>query len=86
MEKFGNVFSESKISSVSGNFTGTLTDGTQFGSALADLGDLDSNGSADFTVGAKLDDDGGTDRGAVWTVFMQQTKTDRHITLFDNKQ
>jgi hypothetical protein len=86
LERDGGIISEMKISSVSGNFTGTLTDGTQFGSALADPGDLDLDGTADIVTGAKLDDDGGTDRGAVWTLFMQQTKTDRHFTLFDNKQ
>jgi hypothetical protein len=86
MERDGGIISESKISSVTGNFTGTLTDGTQFGSALASPGDLDSNGAADLTVGAKLDDDGGADRGALWTLFMQQTKTDREITIFDDKQ
>jgi hypothetical protein len=86
MERDGGIISESKISSVTGNFTGTLTDGTQFGSALASPGDLDSNEAADLTVGARLDDDGGTDRGALWTLFMQQTKTDRKITIFDDKQ
>jgi hypothetical protein len=86
MERDGGIISESKISSVTGNFTGTLTDGTQFGSALASPGDLDGNDAADLTVGAKLDDDGGADRGALWTLFMQQTNTDREITIFDDKQ
>jgi len=86
METDGGIISESKISSVSGNFTGTLTDGTQFGSALANPGDLDLDGTIDIVTGAKLDDDGGADRGALWTLFMQQTKTDREITIFDDKQ
>ena len=86
MERDGGIISESKISSVSGNFTGTLTDGTQFGSALANPGDLDLDGTIDIVTGAKLDDDGGADRGALWTLFMQQTKTDREITIFDDKQ
>ena len=86
MERDGGIISESKISSVSGNFTGTLTDGTQFGSALANPGDLDLDGRIDIVTGAKLDDDGGADRGALWTSFMQQTKTDREITIFDDKQ
>jgi hypothetical protein len=86
MKSDGEIISESKISSVSGNFTGTLTDGTQFGSALANPGDLDLDGTVDIVTGAKLDDDGGADRGALWTLFMQQTKTDREITIFDDKQ
>ena len=85
MERDGGIISESKISSVSGNFTGTLTDGTQFGSALANPGDLDLDGTIDIVTGAKLDDDGGADRGALWTLFMQQSETDIDFTLFDNK-
>ena len=85
MERDGGIISESKISSVSGNFTGTLTDGTQFGSALANPGDLDLDGRIDIVTGAKLDDDGGADRGALWTLFMQQSETDIDFTLFDNK-
>ena len=86
MERDGGIISESKISSVSGNFTGTLTDGTQFGSALANPGDLDLDGTTDIVTGAKLDDDGGVDRGALWTLFMQRSETDRKITIFDDKQ
>jgi hypothetical protein len=86
LESSGGVFSESKISSNSGNFTGTLSDGTRFGSAIAYPGDLDLDGTGDIVTGARLDDDGGTDRGAFWTLFMQQTRVDRHITLFDNNQ
>jgi hypothetical protein len=86
MERDGEIISESKISSVSGNFTGTLTDGTQFGSALANPGDLDLDGTIDIVTGAKLDDDGGADRGALWTLFMQRSETDRKITIFDDKE
>jgi hypothetical protein len=86
LESSGGVFSESKISSNSGSFTGTLSDGTRFGSAIAYPGDLDLDGTGDIVTGARLDDDGGTDRGAFWTLFMQQTRVDRHITLFDNNQ
>jgi len=86
MESDGGIISESKISSVSGNFTGTLTDGTKFGSALANPGDLDLDGTIDIVTGAKLDDDGGVDRGALWTLFMQRSETDRKITIFDDKQ
>ena len=86
MESDGRIITETRISSVSGNFTGTLTDGTKFGSALANPGDLDLDGTIDIVTGAKLDDDGGADRGALWTLFMQQSKTDRKITIFDDKE
>jgi len=86
MDSNGEIISKSKISSTTGNFTGPLTDGNLFGNALADLGDLDLDGIRDFTAGAKLDDDGGVDRGALWTIFMQSTDTDIDFTLFDNKE
>jgi hypothetical protein len=83
MERDGEVISSSKISSTAGNFPGPLTDGNQFGSALANPGDLDADGNGDIAVGAMLDDDGGSDRGAVWILFMQRTETDIDFTLFD---
>jgi len=86
MDRNGEIISKSKISSTSGNFSGPLTDGDLFGSALADIGDLDLDGVTDIVAGAKLDDDGGVDRGALWTLFMQQSETDIDFTLFDNKE
>ena len=86
MENDGQIVSKTKISSTSGNFSGPLIDGDQFGSALADVGDMDRDGIADISVGANLDDDGGVDRGAVWTLFMQQTETEIENTFFDNRE
>jgi len=54
----GTVRFEQKISDTEGNFGGVLTD-DQFGSAVAELGDLDGNGVTDFVVGAREDNDGG---------------------------
>ena len=85
MESDGEIISKTKISSTSGDFTGTLTDGDLFGIALANIGDLNLDGIIDIAAGAKLDDDGGIDRGALWTLFMQPTETDIDFTLFDNK-
>ena len=64
------VGDEEKISATSGNFNGNLDNGDAFGSAVADLGDLESDGVRDLAVGAPFDDDGGNDRGAVWILFM----------------
>ncbi|UCB54601.1 MAG: FG-GAP repeat protein [Thiotrichales bacterium] len=86
MESDGEILSKQKISSTSGNFTGPLSDGVLFGSALANPGDLDQDGIIDIVAGAKLDDDGGIDRGALWTLFMQRPETDIDITLFDNRE
>ena len=66
----GWVLSHQKISDTEGGFTGTLDDFDYFGYAVASLGDLDGDGVGDLAVGAIGDDDGGTNRGAVWVLFL----------------
>ena len=78
MDDNGEVRSEIKISS-GNNFDGNLSDGDQFGHAVANIGDLDGDNINDITVGAPLDDDGGTDRGAVWVLFMKRAETDFNL-------
>jgi hypothetical protein len=73
LDDAGKVSADSRISSTKGNFGGKLSDGDQFGSAITGLGDLDGNGMPDLAVGAPLDDDGGTDKGAVWILFLKNT-------------
>jgi hypothetical protein len=70
----GRVLSHQKISSTAGGFTGDLNNEDQFGVA-ASLGDLDGDGVDDLAVGAVRDDDGGTDRGAVWVLFLNANGT-----------
>jgi len=65
-----SVGNEQKISVDSGFFNGDLNNGDQFGSAIADLGDLEADGVRDLAVGAPFDDDDGNDRGAIWVLFM----------------
>jgi hypothetical protein len=72
----GKVNSSSRISDIQGNFKGALSDNDQFGVAVADIGDLDGDGVKDIVTGANMDDDGGTDRGALWVLFMRKPKTD----------
>jgi len=60
------VSDEQKISANSGAFNGNLDNGDQFGSAIADTGDLEADGVRDLAVGAPFDDDDGNDRGAIW--------------------
>jgi len=61
------------ISKTSGNlysFT-TLADYERFGGAMAPLGDFDGDGVVDIVVGAPADDDGGTDAGSVYLLYLQ---------------
>jgi len=69
----GTVLGHQKISDTQGGFTGVLDNGDQFGVAVSSIGDLDNNGIDDIAIGARSDDDGGTDRGAVWIMFMEDT-------------
>ncbi len=71
----GTVKQEQKISDTEGGFTGSLNTGDNFGFAVASLGDLDGDGTGDLAVGARLDDDGGADRGAVWILFLHADGT-----------
>jgi hypothetical protein len=73
----GTVLSSVKISSTI-NFPGSALDNLDdFGTAVANLGDLDGAGGSDraLAVGAALDDDGGLDRGAVYILFVDAAGT-----------
>lgn len=48
-----------------------LDDADYFGVSIAALEDLDEDGVDDLAVGVFGDDDGGTDRGAVWILFRE---------------
>jgi len=67
----GTVKAERKISNLTGGFTGVLDDGDTFGRSVAPIGDLDGDGTDDIVVGARQDDDGGPDRGALWILFLK---------------
>ena len=73
----GTVKSHQKISDTAGGFTGTLDDEDLFGTSVAGIGDLDGGGVEDLAVGAYHDDDGGagSDRGAVWVLFLNTNGT-----------
>ncbi len=75
LQSNGNVLSFQKISNTTGGFTATLDNADEFGSSVTGLGDLDGvGGSAGaLAVGAIGDDDGGTDRGAVYVLFLNTT-------------
>jgi len=71
----GTVNTEQKIAFELGGFTGVLDDNDRFGSSVANIGDLNGDGINDLAVGVALDDDGGSNRGAVWILFMNTDGT-----------
>ena len=71
----GSVLSYQKISDTQGNFAEPLINLDEFGSSVAFLGDLDGAGPSvgALAVGAVGEDDGGTDRGCVYILFLAST-------------
>lgn len=63
-----------KVSATQGGFTGKLNANDMFTNGVA-IGDVDGDGIEDLAVGAQLDDDGFTDAGAVWILFMNDDRT-----------
>jgi len=87
MNDNGTVKDNQKISDTLGRFSGTLDDDDQFGTSLANIGDLDGDGCDDIVVGAGGDDDGGSlsGRGAVWVLFLNDDGTvNRHQKISDS--
>lgn len=66
-----------QINSKEGGFDGKLKRGDEFGAGIALIGDVDGDSIPDLAVGARLDDDGGSDNGAVWILFMNKDATVR---------
>ncbi|MCP4960292.1 MAG: hypothetical protein GY925_13620, partial [Actinomycetia bacterium] len=73
----GTVKAEQKISSTTGGLTGPLDNSDQFGASVGGVGDLDGDGIADIAVGANVDDDGGSARGAAYVLFLNADGTVR---------
>jgi len=64
-----------KISEQHGNFDQQLDTGDQFGYSVDNIGDLNNDGINDIIVGAFTDDDGGSNRGAVYVLFLKADDT-----------
>jgi hypothetical protein len=77
MDDDGRIDITRKISDDAAGFGGDLDNDDHFGSAVAGMGDLNGDGVSDLAVGAPMDDDGGSDRGAVWILFLNADGTVR---------
>jgi len=71
----GTVQGHQKINDTEGDFTGTLDDVELFGISVSAPGDLDGDQVPDLLVGEQRDDDGGSERGAVWVLFLNANGT-----------
>ena len=71
----GTVKAEQKISDLVGGLAAAFDDIDMFGSSVAGLGDVDGDGVGDLAVGARDDDDGGSNRGAVHVLFLNSDGT-----------
>lgn len=79
MNADGTVQSQQKIISNQQGFSGYLELNDRFGTSLALIGDLNGDDIADLVVGSSLDDDGGKDKGGLYTLYLQ-----RDGTILDN--
>ncbi|MBS1583170.1 MAG: VCBS repeat-containing protein, partial [Bacteroidetes bacterium] len=75
MNRNGTVRSSKRISPPVDSLDLQLDVGDGFGRRVANIGDLNGDGMADMAVLAAGDDDGGTDHGAVYILFLDTAAT-----------
>lgn len=75
MNSNGTVKAEQKIANAVGGFPPLLQVGDEFGTSVAGIGDLNGDGVEDLAVGAVGSNEGGTDRGAVYILFLKRDGT-----------
>ncbi|MCB1760587.1 MAG: DUF4347 domain-containing protein, partial [Gammaproteobacteria bacterium] len=71
----GTVRAEQKISGLSGGLSAALDDGDAFGVSVVAVGDANGDGTVDILVGADADDDGGSNQGAAYLLFLNPDGT-----------
>jgi len=75
-----------RIENGSGGFFATLDPGDRFSREHDVIGDVDGDGILDLAVGARSDDDGATDAGAVYILFMNHNgsvKSNQKISMLE---
>ncbi len=82
----GTVNFSQRIATGVGGFTGVLSGNDNFGFGVSVPGDIDGDGITEIMVGARLDDDGGTDRGAIWVLFMNMNGTVKYHQKISDTQ
>jgi len=66
----GSVKSKLRVTEQVNGFTGKLAAGDWFGASMGPIADLDGDGRVELAVGARFDDDGGSDTGSIWILFL----------------
>jgi len=72
MHAEGWVINEKKINRFEGNFTFDLAVEDRLAARIATIGDLNEDGTIDIVISAEGDDDGGSNRGAFYTIFIER--------------
>lgn len=86
LNKNGGLKGNAKISMGSGGWNAHLDTRDQLGRSLAALGDFDGDGIPDIATGACRDDDGGTNRGAIYLLCMNRDGSVREqLKISDTK-
>lgn len=78
-DESGLVADQRRITHNTNGFGALLGDNDYFGNSLAALGDLDGDGVPDIAVGSRGSDEGGSDRGAVWIIFLNADGTVKNV-------
>eukprot|EP01129_Flabellula_baltica_P004553 TRINITY_DN1591_c0_g3_i1.p1 TRINITY_DN1591_c0_g3~~TRINITY_DN1591_c0_g3_i1.p1 ORF type:complete len:646 (-),score=157.72 TRINITY_DN1591_c0_g3_i1:308-2245(-) len=79
----GIVKRKQQISYTDEVFNGTISVANYFG-VSSSSSDIDGDGTLDLLVGAHFTDDGGTQRGAVWILFLNRNGTVRESQKISN--
>jgi len=62
-----------EFGAATGGFTGTIAASNEFGNSVSNGFNLNGDGFRDLFVGCRYDDDGGYNRGAVFSLFLDNT-------------